>query len=104
MAYQLQYFDEVEVDIREAQAWYRSQKEGLEIEFAKALEKIIKQILENPRVYTVRYKKVRIAHPKIFPYNVHFYIDEADTIVVITAIVHNKRHPGIVKKRKQVEE
>ena len=63
MAYQLQYFDEVETDIQEAKTWYKKQKEGLEIEFASAIEKAIDHILDAPKVYSFRYKKVRIAHP-----------------------------------------
>jgi plasmid stabilization system protein ParE len=99
MAYTLQYFDEVETDVHEAKTWYKEQKEGLEIEFATTIEKTIAHIVEAPKIYLVRYKKVRIAHPKRFPYNIHFYIDEPNNTVVITAIVHSKRHPKIAKKR-----
>lgn len=99
MAYTLQYFDEVETDVHKAKTWYKEQKEGLEIEFADAIEKAIERIVDMPQVFSIRYKKVRIAHPKRFPYNIHFYIDEPNTAVVITAIVHSKRHPKIAKKR-----
>jgi plasmid stabilization system protein ParE len=99
MAYALQYFDEVETDVHQAKTWYKEQKEGLELEFADAIERAIEYIVEAPKTYAIRYKKVRIAHPKRFPYNIHFYIDESNTVVVITAIVHSKRHPKIDKKR-----
>ncbi|MFQ3576992.1 MAG: type II toxin-antitoxin system RelE/ParE family toxin [Cytophagales bacterium] len=99
MAFQLQYFDEVEADIHNAKTWYKEQKDGLEIEFATAIEKAINQILETPKAYSVRYKKIRIAHPKKFPYNIHFYIDEPNNTVIITAIVHSKRNAQNVKKR-----
>ncbi len=100
MAYKLQYFDEVEKDVHQAKSWYKKQRDGLEIEFAKAIEKTIEHILFTPKIYSVRYKTIRIAHPKIFPYNIHFYINEANKTVVITAIVYNKRHPNLVNKRK----
>lgn len=99
MAYKLQYFDEVGTDVHEAKTWYKEQKEGLEVEFATAIEKTIQCIVEAPKTYSVRYKKIRIAHPKRFPYNIHFYIDESNTTIVITAIVHSKRHPKTAKKR-----
>lgn len=99
MAYQFQYFDEALTDIQEAKLWYKKQRNGLEVEFALAIEKAIEHILEMPTVYAVRYKNVRIAHSKRFPYNIHFYIDKSNTLVIITAIVHNKRHPGIAKNR-----
>jgi plasmid stabilization system protein ParE len=99
MAYTLQYFDEVETDVQQAKTWLKEQKEGLEIDFAAAIEKAIEYILEAPKTYAVRYNKIRMAHPKRFPYNIHFYIDEPNTTVVITAIVHSKRHPKVAKKR-----
>jgi len=99
MAYQLQYFDEVGTDIREAKIWYREQKEGLEIAFANAIIKAIDKILRAPESYAIRYRNIRIAHPKVFPYNIHFYIDEPNSSIVITAIVHNKRQEVIARKR-----
>lgn len=99
MAYTLLYFDEVETDIREAKLWYKAQQAGLEIEFAIAIEETIELILKAPELYAVRYKKIRIAHPLRFPYNIHFYIDEPNSVVVITAIVHSKRHLKVAKKR-----
>ncbi len=99
MVYQLLYFDEVEADVSEAKIWYKEQKEGLEIEFAAMLAKTIEKIVQRPTTYSIRYKKVRIANTKRFPFSIHFYIDEITIAVVITAIVHTKRHPKIAKNR-----
>lgn len=97
--YSSQYFDEVLIDIQETKIWYKEQKEGLEVEFAFAIEKAIEQVLKMPSAYATRYKNVRIAHPKTFPYNIHFYIDETDKTVVFTAIIHNKRNPKLAISR-----
>jgi plasmid stabilization system protein ParE len=97
--YNSQYFDQVFSDIQEAKIWYKEQKEGLEVEFALAIETAIQKILKMPTSYSPRYKNVRIAHPKTFPYNIHFYIDEINEIVVFTAIVHNKREPLFAMNR-----
>jgi hypothetical protein len=35
MPYTLCYFDEAKLDVREAKAWYKEQKYGLEKRFAK---------------------------------------------------------------------
>ncbi len=99
MQYDLQYFDEVEIDINKAKTWYKQQKEGLEVEFAIAIQKTIERIVDKPQIFAVRYKNVRMAHPKVFPYNVHFYIDEVNTTVVITAIIHSKRNWKVARKR-----
>ncbi|TRX37013.1 plasmid stabilization system [Flavobacterium sp. ZT3R18] len=71
----------------------------MEVEFAFTIEKAIEQILKMPSAYSTRYKNVRIAHPKIFPYNIHFYIDETTKTVVFTAIIHNKRNPKLAISR-----
>ena len=99
MAYTILYFDEVLDDVQQAKVWYNNQKDGLEVEFAMCIEKAIEQIIKMPTAYSIRYKNVRIAHPKIFPYNIHFYIDDSIEAIVITAIVHIKRHPDIASER-----
>lgn len=57
------------------------------------------RILDRPYVYAIRYKNIRIAHPDIFPYSIHFYIDDLANTVVITAIMHNSRNPAISRAR-----
>ena len=56
--YSSQYFDEVFTDIQDAKIWYKEQNEGLEIEFAFAIEKAIEKILKIPSAYSPRYKNV----------------------------------------------
>lgn len=97
--YNAVYLDEVLTDVQEAKIWYKTQKEGLEIEFADRIEQAIKTILSMPLAYATRYKNVRIAHPRVFPYNIHFHVNEPAKTVVFTAIVHNKRHPKRPSKR-----
>jgi mRNA-degrading endonuclease RelE of RelBE toxin-antitoxin system len=97
--YNSEYFDQVFADVQEAKIWYKEQKEGLEVEFAMAIEKAIEQVLKMPSAYSPRYKNVRIAHPKTFPYNIHFYVDEDSKTIVFTAIVHNKRESKIAINR-----
>ena len=97
--YNSQYFDQVFTDVQEAKIWYKEQKEGLEVEFAFAIETAIQKVLKMPTSYSPRYKNVRIAHPKTFPYNIHFYIDDVNGTVVFTAIIHNKRHPKFAMNR-----
>jgi plasmid stabilization system protein ParE len=97
--YNLRFFDEVLADVLQAKEWYYEQKAGLELEFANAILVCINRILQTPEIYSIRYKTIRIAHPKRFPYHIHFYLDDAENCVVITAIVHNKRDPRLSKKR-----
>ena len=93
------YLDEVESDIAVAKQWYAEQQEGLDLRFAAAVKETVSNILEMPSAYAVRYRNIRIAHTKVFPYNVHFYIDEIEAQVVIIGIVHSKRNDALFLDR-----
>ena len=97
--YTIFYFDEVENDVAEAKAWYKSKQNGLEKRFAKAIKLAIVNLQKTPTAYSVRYKNVRIAYPAVFPYAVHFYIDEQQNMIVITAIIFAGRDPDFAKNR-----
>jgi mRNA-degrading endonuclease RelE of RelBE toxin-antitoxin system len=99
MRYQIVYLDEVHIDIRDAKEWYKLQLAGLNKKFAEDIKAAIIRLKENPFAHTVRYKNIRIAHPDIFPYSIHFYIDEGLNTIVITAVVHTKRDPELSKRR-----
>ena len=100
MSYKLTYFQEARDDINEAKLWYQSQQTGLEKRFAEDIKKAILRLKPNPYVHAIRYKKNRVAHPDVFPYSIHFYIDEPLNRIVIIGIVHNSRNNSFLKKRK----
>jgi hypothetical protein len=93
--YKAQYFEEVFTDIQQAKEWYKKQLVGLEVRFANCIEGAILKILEMPTAYNIRHKNIRIAHPKTFPYNIHFYIEEETKTVIFIGIVFNKRKDAI---------
>ncbi|GHT64794.1 hypothetical protein AGMMS50239_23160 [Bacteroidia bacterium] len=93
--YKAFYLNEVREDIKNAKQWYREQQEDLEEKFILSLKVTISNILKMPSAYAIRYKKVRIAHTKIFPYNIHFYIDDEKNQIIITGIIHNKRRDAL---------
>jgi len=97
--YNVLYLDEVENDIAAAKQWYAEQQKDLDVKFAAAVKETLLNILKMPSAYAVRYRNIRIAHTKIFPYNAHFYIDEAKVQVVIIGIVHNKRDDALLLNR-----
>ena len=97
--YRLFYFDEVKTDVREAKRWYKQQIDGLEKRFAGSIKTALSQIKQNPFMYAVSYGNIRIARTKVFPYNIFFYVDEINSIVVIVAIIHNKRDRNTVYTR-----
>lgn len=97
--YQAQFLDVVASDIKEAKKWYKEQQEGLEVKFALAVEQAILKMLKMPTAYAIRYKNIRIVHTKIFPYNIHFFINEEKRLVVITGIVFNRRQDALRPQR-----
>lgn len=99
MSYSLSYFSDVSLDVKKAKIWYKNQQLGLEKRFARSIKICILTLQENPFIYAVRYKNIRIAHTKIFPYGIHFYIDDINKQIVVIAIVHNKRNPDTVQNR-----
>ncbi|MBO9572424.1 MAG: type II toxin-antitoxin system RelE/ParE family toxin [Chitinophagaceae bacterium] len=102
MAYKILYFDEARLDIQEAKLWYRTQLKGLERRFAEDIKNAILRLKERPSVHAIRYQNIRIAHPDVFPYSVHFYIDEENKTVVIISIVHNSRDPLFTQERTSI--
>lgn len=100
MSYSLAYFKEAKNDINKAKLWYHNQQKGLEKRFAADIKKAIGRLKLNPYVHTIRYKKNRIAHPDVFPYSIHFYIDEDNGRIVIIGVVHNSRNFDFLKIRK----
>jgi len=97
--YKAYYLDEVENDILAAKQWYAELQVGLDIKFTSSVKEAILNILKMPSAFAVRYKNVRIAHTKIFPYNIHYYIDEMKVQVVVIGIVHNRRNDALFLQR-----
>jgi plasmid stabilization system protein ParE len=82
----------------EARNWYAGLKiKGLSNRFAKEVKTAISNILKNPGAYAVRYKTVRIAHTKKFPYAIHFFI--INEKIIITAIIYERRDPELTFNR-----
>ncbi|MCF2447570.1 type II toxin-antitoxin system RelE/ParE family toxin [Dyadobacter sp. CY345] len=99
MKYQILYLDDVDIDIQSAKIWYCEQKPGLEKRFVSAIRNTISNIQKAPFIYNIQYKNVRVAHTKIFPYGIHFYVDEIAGTVVIVSILHHKKSPDGIWNR-----
>jgi hypothetical protein len=99
MAWKLTYYKAVLLDISDAKKWYFKQQKGLEKRFSEDVKECINRLQKNPLHYETRYKQVRQAHCTIFPYTIHFYIDEPAMQLIIIAIVHQHRNPDLAKSR-----
>ena len=86
-------------DIREAKEWYNEQQQGLGTRFTKAVRATVKQIAHYPYHHAVRYSQARMAQLSVFPYLIHYYIDEIHSSIVIIAILSASRDPKIWETR-----
>lgn len=85
MIYSLYYYDAVKTDIIEAKDWYKKQQPGLEKRFAVEVKNCLKRVQNNPLNYEIKYKNVRTAFTSVFPYAIHFYLDDAKQQLIIIA-------------------
>lgn len=96
--YSLKYHPDAKIDFYTARTKYGFISAFLEKRFINSIKVALLKIQKNPSFYGIRYENVRIIHPLKFPYNIHFYFES--NIVVVTAIIHNKRNPLIAQSRK----
>ena len=52
----------------------------------------------QPFSSVTRYNEVRTAVFDIFPYMAHYVVDEMQKLIIITAVLHTSRNPGLWKK------
>lgn len=86
-------------DIREAALWYNQRSKGLGKKFMAEIRKKIRFILGNPTASPIRYDDVRTAVLNVFPYMVHYTVDEANKTVIISAVLHTSRDTKMWKTR-----
>ncbi len=86
-------------DIREAAKWYNKRQNGLGKRFTAEVREKVHFIRQNPKASNVRYDDVRTAVLNVFPFMVHFTIDEKNETIIISAVLHTSRNPELWKNR-----
>jgi plasmid stabilization system protein ParE len=86
-------------DVREAALWYGKRQEGLGKRFTAEAREKVHFIRQNPKASNVRYDSVRTAVLNVFPFMVHFTIDEKNKTIIISAVLHTSRDPELWKNR-----
>lgn len=81
------------LDISEAAAWYNSKQKGLGKRFTKEVRSKVLFIRENPKACAIRYDEIRCAVLDVFPFMVHYTIDEANKTIIVVAIFHTSLNP-----------
>jgi len=88
-------------DIREAATWYHSQQNGLGKRFTNEVRTRVQLIRNNPKAFTIRYDDVRTAVLDVVPFMIHYTIEEEKRLIVVSAVMHTTRDPGLWDIRKR---
>jgi plasmid stabilization system protein ParE len=86
-------------DIWEAAKWYNKQQIGLGKRFTVEVREKVHFIRQNPKTSNIRYDGVRTAVLNVFPFMVHFTIDEKNKTIIVSAVLHTSRNPELWKNR-----
>ena len=89
MSFQIYISDEAQTNIAEASEYYLELSSALQQKYFSDLISTIDYLKENPRYFQVRYREVRIAHLKTFPFSIHFIV-EYQNVYVLT-VLHQKQ-------------
>lgn len=87
------------LDISEAATWYNSKQKGLGKRFTNEIRSKLLFIRENPKASAVRYDDTRCAVLDVFPFMIHYTIDEANKNIIVAAVFHTSLNPEKWNKR-----
>lgn len=86
-------------DVREAALWYNKKSQGLDKRFTAEVREKVRLISQNPTAFNVRYDDAHTAALNVFPYMVHYTIDEVNKTVIVSAVLHTSRDPELWENR-----
>lgn len=85
-------------DIQIAKDWYKQHSSELPGRLVAQVDITAESISNNPFAFSVRYKNIRIANLAVFPYGIHFFINEGTETVVIIGVFHTSLSPDKWKR------
>ena len=86
-------------DIKEAAVWYNSRQKGLGKRFTANVRHKLTRIQQTPYIAAIRYDDVHTAVLDVFPFMVHYCIDESEQVITVYAVLHTSRNPDIWSTR-----
>lgn len=94
MKFTVDILDTAKSDIRNAFSWYEHKQPGLGKRFVKAVRAKFHYIQQQPLAAPIRYGDMRCAVVDVFPYMIHFWVDQQNHKVIITAVFHTALTPS----------
>ena len=89
MQYFIELSDEAKLTIKEVLEYYATISISIKDRFEVELTKSIEILFKNPLHHQVRYRKVRIAFTEVFPYGIHYIVE--NEYLYVLKILHTKR-------------
>jgi plasmid stabilization system protein ParE len=86
-------------DIQDAAKWYNNHQNELGKRFTKEVREKVHFIRQNPEALEIRYDNVRTAVLNVFPFMLHFTIEQENKTIIILGVLHTSRDPEIWKGR-----
>ena len=80
-------------DIKKAAEWYEEKQKGLGKRFLQEVRGKVSYIRSKPNATAIRYDGTRCAVLEVFPFMVHFTVDDALKLVVVSAVFHTSLSP-----------
>ena len=60
---------------------------------------VLNYLIQNPLLFQVKYKTVRTAYTQIFPYGIHYHLNEKTKTITVLGIFHTSISPDKWLKR-----
>lgn len=86
-------------DIKKAAAWYESKQKDLGKRFVKEVRSKVSYIKSKPNATAIHYDNTHCAVLEVFPFMVHFTVDDGLKLVVVSAVFHTSLSPDKWAKR-----
>lgn len=97
--YSVQILPHAKNDIKNATHWYNEKQKGLGKRFTSKIKEKVHFIKQHPKASILKYKNVRTAIVDIFPFMIHYIIDEQKELITIIAVFHTSQNPKKWEKR-----
>lgn len=81
------------LDIADAAAWYNSKRKGLGKQFTNEVRSKVLFIRKNPKASVVRYDDTHCAVLDVFPFMIHYTIDDPRKTIIVAAVFHTSLNP-----------
>lgn len=81
------------LEFKDSVKFYEKRKKVLGKDFSKSVRTSLNFISKNPLASECKYREIRVAVIKKFPFTIHYLYEEEIAIVFVSAIFHTSQNP-----------